>query len=61
LARQAADVRDGEAVPGGLVYSKPALRLYGSVGQLTQAGTGLNSEIMSNGMGMGSNSPKKRT
>ena len=53
-------MRDGEAVAGGLVYSKPALRLYGSVGQLTQAGTGLNSEIMSNGMGMRSNSPKKR-
>jgi hypothetical protein len=51
-------VRDGESRPDRQVYSPPALRLYGSVGQLTQAGTGLNSEIMSNGMA--AMSPTKR-
>ena len=39
-------------------YSKPKLRVYGSVGQLTQAGTGLSSEVMANGMA--SMSPNQR-
>ena len=31
-------------------YSAPSIRLFGPVGALTQAGTGLNSEVMSMGM-----------
>ena len=33
-----------------LAYSAPKLRSFGSVGALTQAGSGLSSEVMSNGM-----------
>ena len=33
-----------------LPYSSPTLREFGPVGALTQAGTGLSSEVMQNGM-----------
>ena len=59
MTRQAADVRDGAPVRGRQAYSRPVLRVYGSVGQLTQAGTGLSSETMANN-GMASMSPNKR-
>ena len=39
-------------------YNNPMLRHFGPVGMLTQAGSGLDSEAMSNGMF--SMSPKKR-
>ena len=34
-------------------YNHPQLKEFGSVGALTQAGSGVDSEIMSMGMGMG--------
>jgi hypothetical protein len=41
-----------------LDYSTPKLKEYGTVGTLTQAGTGLSSEVMANGMA--SMSPNQR-
>ena len=41
-----------------LPYKPPELREFGPVGALTQAGTGLSSEVMSNGMA--SMSPNQR-
>jgi hypothetical protein len=41
-----------------LAYSAPKLRSFGSVGALTQAGSGVSSEVMSNGMA--SMSPNQR-
>ena len=58
MTRKAADVRDGDPGPDRQAYSRPVLREFGSLGQLTQAGTGLNSEVMSNGMA--AMSPTKR-
>ena len=39
-------------------YSKPKLKVFGPVGTLTQAGSGVSSETMSNGMS--SMSPNQR-
>ena len=58
MAQPVTDARDDAPCPGRQVYSRPVLRAFGSVGQLTQAGTGLNSEVMSNGMA--AMSPTKR-
>jgi len=41
-------------------YSPPSLKEFGTVGLLTQAGSGLSSETMGNGMGMASMSPNQR-
>ena len=41
-------------------YQTPQLKEFGSVGALTQAGSGVDSEIMSMGMGMISMSPMQQ-
>jgi hypothetical protein len=39
--------RTGRA--SGAVYERPKLRVFGPVGKLTQAGSGVDSELMFNG------------
>ena len=47
-------VRDSnDLAPGRRAYAPPQLKLFGAVGALTQAGTGMNSELM--GMMVSSN------
>ena len=56
--QKVADALGDDSLRSRQAYAKPVLRVYGSVGRLTQAGTGLNSEIMPNGMA--SMSPNQR-
>ena len=49
MARQVTDTRNDDPLPGRQAYTKPVLRVFGPVGQLTQGGTGARSEAMSNG------------
>ena len=60
MARRVVEQYGSERSAGRQAYSRPVLRVYGSVGRLTQAGTGLNSEFMANSMGMGNGSRNKR-
>lgn len=50
--------QDNEGGGHRSVYSRPDLKVYGHIAALTQAGTGLGSELMSNGMS--SMSPNQR-